>query len=63
MQFCFWGLPPLQRVFSNFLKNRQKNSVFGLGSPDLECLLLQAAKQQQDCQKLKKNKITVLSVL
>jgi hypothetical protein len=34
---CFWGLPPLQRVFSNLKKkHRQKSSVFGLGSPDLE---------------------------
>jgi len=43
-----WGceLRPLQRPF--FLiwkKSREKSKVFGLGSPDLERMLLQVAKQ------------------
>jgi len=41
------GLQPLQRFFGTSLKN-QKYKVFGLGSPDLEHLLLEVTKQQQD---------------
>jgi hypothetical protein len=42
------GLQPLQRLLGTFLKNK-KYKVFGLGSPDLEHLLLEhLTKQQQD---------------
>jgi len=41
------GLQPLQRLLGTFLKNK-KYKVFGLGSPDLEHLLLEVTKQQED---------------
>jgi hypothetical protein len=35
-----------------FQNNRQQSRVLKMGSPDLERLLLQVAKQEQDCKKL-----------
>jgi hypothetical protein len=54
MQFVFGGCHLFKGCFRILKKIARKSSVFGLGSPDLECLLLQAAKQQKDYKKLKK---------
>ncbi len=60
---CFWGLPPLQRVFSNFKKNRQKKQCIWTGFARFRVPAPAGRQTTEGLQKIKKIKITVLSVL